>query len=62
LPSLLPKKKVGRSMKILGLLLLVGIGILAWKVIRARTEFPPYDILIEEDEQIMMGDDWEGMA
>ena len=62
MPSLLPKKKVGRSMKILGLLLLVGIGIMAWKVIRARAEFPPYDILIEEDEQIMMGDDWEGMA
>ena len=49
-------------MKILGLLLLVGIGFLAWKVIRARAEFPPYDILIEEDEQVMMGDDWENMA
>lgn len=44
-------------MKILGLLLLVGVGILAWKVIRARTEYPPYDILIEEDEQVMMEDD-----
>jgi len=49
-------------MKIFGLLLLVAIGFLAWKVIRARTEFPPYDILIEEDEQIMMEDDWDGMA
>ena len=44
-------------MKILGLLLLVGVGILAWKVNRARTEYPPYDILIEEDEQVMMEDD-----
>ena len=44
-------------MKILGLLLLVGVSILAWKVIRARAEFPPYDILIEEDEQVMMEDD-----
>jgi hypothetical protein len=41
-------------MKILGLLVLVGIGFLVWKVIRARSEFPPYDILIEEDEQMMM--------
>jgi hypothetical protein len=49
-------------MKILGLLLLVGIGFLAWKVIRARAEFPPYDILMEEDEQVMMEDDWENMA
>jgi len=61
LPSLLPKKKVGRSMKILGLLLLVGIGILVWKVLQARAEFPPYDILIEEDEQMMV-DDWDGLA
>ena len=44
-------------MKILGLLVLVGIGILDWKVIRARTEYPPYDIMIEEDEQVMMEDD-----
>jgi hypothetical protein len=44
-------------MKILGLLLLVGTGFLVWKVIRARAEFPPYDILIEEDEQIMMEED-----
>ena len=44
-------------MKILGFLLLVGIGILAWKVIRARTEYPPYDIMIGEDEQAMMEDD-----
>jgi hypothetical protein len=49
-------------MKILGLLLLVGIGFLAWKVIRARAEFPPYDILMEEDEQVMMENDWENMA
>ncbi len=49
-------------MKILGFLLLVGIGFLAWKVIRARAEFPPYDILIEEDEQVMMEDDWNNMA
>jgi|GEM_PF-2712960 len=49
-------------MKIVGFLLLVGIGFLAWKVISARAEFPPYDILIEEDEQMMMGDDWDGMA
>ena len=49
-------------MKIIGFFLFVGIGILVWKVIRARTEFPPYDILIEEDEQMMMGDDWDGMA
>ena len=41
-------------MKILGLLVLVGIGFLVWKVIKARAEFPPYDILIEEDEQMMM--------
>ena len=44
-------------MKILGFLLLVGIGFLAWKVIRARPEFPPYDILMEEDEKVMMEDD-----
>ena len=44
-------------MKILGLLLLVGIGLLVWKVIRERAEFPPYDILIEEDEQMMMEED-----
>ena len=49
-------------MKILGLLVLVGIGFLVWKVLRARAEFPPYDILIEEDEQMMVGDDWENMA
>jgi hypothetical protein len=44
-------------MKILGLLLILGIGFLAWKVIRARTEYPPFDITIEEDEQVMMEDD-----
>ena len=44
-------------MKILGLLLLIGIGFLVWKVIRERAEFPPYDILIEEDEQMMMEED-----
>ena len=44
-------------MKILGLLVLVGVGILAWKVIRTKPEFPPFDILVEEDEQIMMEDD-----
>jgi hypothetical protein len=44
-------------MKVLGFLVLVGVGFLAWKVIRARTEFPPYDILIEEDEQVMMEDE-----
>ena len=49
-------------MEILGLLVLVGIGYLVWKVVRARAEFPPYDILIEEDEQMMMGEDWENMA
>jgi hypothetical protein len=49
-------------MKILGLLVLVGIGFLVWKVIRARSEFPPYDILVEEDEQMMMGDDWDGLG
>ena len=49
-------------MQILGLVLLVGIGFLAWKVIRERAEFPPYDILIEEDEQMMMEDDWDGRA
>ena len=49
-------------MKILGFLLLVGIGILVWKVLQARAEFPPYDILIEEDEKVMMGDDWDGLA
>jgi hypothetical protein len=49
-------------MKILGLLVLVGIGFLVWKAIRARAEFPPFDILIEEDEQVMMGDDWDGLA
>ena len=62
LPSLLPRKKVGRGMKVLGFLVLVGVGFLVWKVIRARAEFPPYDILIEEDEQVMMEDDWDGMA
>jgi len=40
-------------MKIIGFLLLIGIGFLTWKVIRARAEFPTYDILIEEDEQMM---------
>jgi hypothetical protein len=49
-------------MKILGLLFLVGIGFLAWKVLRARAEYPPWDIMIEEDEQMMMGDDWDGLA
>ena len=44
-------------MKIIGFLLIIGIGFLAWKVIRARAEFHPYDILIEEDEQVMMEDD-----
>jgi hypothetical protein len=44
-------------MKILGLLLLVGIGFLVWKVISARTEFPPFDIMVEEDEQVMMEDE-----
>ncbi len=44
-------------MKILGFLLLVGIGILVWKFLQARAEFPPYDILIEEDEQVMMEDE-----
>ena len=44
-------------MKILGFLLLVGIGFLVWKVLQARAEFPPYDILIEEDEQMMMEED-----
>ena len=44
-------------MKILGFLLLVGVGVLVWKVIRARTEYPPYDIMVEEDEQVMMEDD-----
>ena len=43
-------------MKIVGFLLLVGIGFLAWKVLQARAEFPPYDILIEEDEQMMVED------
>ena len=46
-------------MKILGFLLLVGVGILAWKIIKARTEYPPYDVMIEEDEQVMMEDDWD---
>jgi len=46
-------------MKILGFLLIVVLAILAWKVIWARAEFPPYDILIEEDEQVMMEDDWD---
>ena len=44
-------------MKIIGFFLFVGIGILVWKVLQARAEFPPYDILIEEDEQIMMEDE-----
>jgi len=44
-------------MKILGFLLLIGIGFLAWKVIRTKSESPPYDILMEEDEQVMMEDD-----
>ena len=44
-------------MKILGFLLLVGIGILVWKILQARAEFPPYDILVEEDEQVMMEED-----
>ena len=41
-------------MKFVGFLILVGIGILVWKIVRTRAEFPPYDILIEEDEQVMM--------
>ena len=49
-------------MKILGFLLLVGVGILAWKIIKARTEYPPYDMMIEEDEQVMIEDDWDGMT
>ena len=49
-------------MKIFGFLLLVGIGLLAWKIIRARTEYPPYDILMEEDEKVMMEDDLDGVA
>ena len=44
-------------MKILGFLFLVGIGLLAWKVIRARTEYPPFDIMVEQDEKVMMEDD-----
>ena len=44
-------------MKIIGFFLFVGIGILVWKVLQARAEFPPYDILIEEDEQVMMEED-----
>jgi len=44
-------------MKIVGFLILVGIGFLAWKVIRARTEYPPFDIMVEEDEQVMMEND-----
>jgi hypothetical protein len=44
-------------MKIIGFLILVGIGFLTWKVIRARTEYPPFDIMVEEDEQVMMEDD-----
>ena len=44
-------------MKIIGFLILVGIVFLAWKVIRARTEFPPFDIMVEEDEQVMMEND-----
>jgi len=44
-------------MKIIGFLLLIGIGFLVWKVLQARAEFPPYDILIEEDEQIMLEDE-----
>jgi hypothetical protein len=44
-------------MKILAFLLLVGIGFLAWKVIRARTEYPPFDIMVEEDEQVMREDE-----
>ena len=44
-------------MKIVGFFLLVGIGILVWKIIRERAEFPPYDILIEEDEQMMREDE-----
>jgi len=49
-------------MKFIGLLLLVGIGFLVWKIIRVRTEYPPWDIMIEEDEQVMMGDDWDGLG
>ena len=49
-------------MKFIGLLLLVGIGFLVWKIIRARTEYPPWDIMIEEDEQMMRGDDWDGLG
>ena len=49
-------------MKIFGFLLLLGIGILAWKVLRAKPEPPPLDMLIEEDGQVMLGDDWDGMA
>lgn len=48
-------------MKILGFLLLLGVIILAWKVIRARPEFPPYDMLIEEDERVMMEDYWDSV-
>ena len=44
-------------MKILGFLLLLGIGFLAWKVIRARSESPPFDIMVEEDEKVMREDD-----
>ena len=44
-------------MKILGFVIIIGIGFLAWKVITARTEPPPYDILMEEDEKVMMEND-----
>ena len=44
-------------MKILGPIIVVEIGFLAWKVIRAITEFSSYDILIEEDEPVMREDD-----
>ena len=44
-------------MEILLLLALVGIGIFIWKVVRARTEFPPYDMMVEEDHEVMMEED-----
>ena len=44
-------------MKILLLLALVGIGIFIWKVVRAKTEFPPYDMVVEEDYQVMIEED-----
>ena len=44
-------------MTIRGTLILAGIGSLVWKVVRATTEFSPYDMLIEEDEPVMREDD-----